>query len=249
MHAMEVVNLSKQFGALEVTRNVSLSFGKGERTALIGPNGAGKTTLVNLITGAIPASSGEILLGGNVITGLPEFERARRGLVRTFQITKLIRPLTAEDNIRIAVQHCLGLQTKATNSSRHHDDVDGRVARILSEVQLEDRAKVVVSRLAYGEQRLVELALALALEPKVLLLDEPAAGVPQSEAHIIMKAIEALPNDLAVIFIEHDMDLVFRFAKRIVVLVNGAVLADGDPAAIAANEEVKQIYFGEEVSS
>lgn len=243
--ALETRNLSKNFGALQVARNVTLSFEQGARTALIGPNGAGKTTLVNLMTGALAPTAGEVVLNGTDVSRHGEADRARLGLVRTFQITRLFRPLSVEDNIRIAVLHRMGLQSRAFLPAARQADVDREVHHTLTTVKLGDRARSTVSNLAYGEQRLVELALALALKPKVLLLDEPAAGVPQSESHIIMSAIESLPAQLAVIFIEHDMSLVFRFASRIVVLVAGAVLVDGTPAEIAANEEVKRIYFGE----
>ncbi|MBL0933230.1 MAG: ABC transporter ATP-binding protein [Rhizobiaceae bacterium] len=243
--ALQTIGLAKNFGALNVTRNVSLDFERGARTALIGPNGAGKTTLVNLITGALDASAGQVFLDGHEISGLSQAARARRGLVRTFQISRLFRPLTVEDNIRLACIQRLGLQSSIILSGSEKADLGDAVASVMDLTGLSDSARMTVSSLAYGEQRLVELALALALRPNVLLLDEPAAGVPQSESHIIMDAIASLPSELAVVFIEHDMDLVFRFAKKIVVLVDGAVLVEGTPDAIASHEEVKRIYFGE----
>lgn len=244
--ALQTVGLSKNFGALQVTRDVNLSFEKGARTALIGPNGAGKTTIVNLITGALKPDAGQILLDGQDISASGQAERVRKGLVRTFQITRIFRPLTVEENIRLACIQHLGWQHRLRLSRSETGTLDEAVAAVVATVKLGERSRTVVSELAYGEQRLVELALALALKPRVLLLDEPAAGVPQSESHVIMEAIEGLPDDLAVVFIEHDMDLVFRFARRIVVLVNGAVLVEGSAAEIAAHEEVKRIYFGEE---
>jgi len=245
MSALEVRNLTRSFGALRVTRDVTLAVEKGARTALIGPNGAGKTTLVNLITGALRPDSGQVLLDGRDISRLDQPARARLGLVRTFQITRLFKPLSVEENIRIAVLNRLGHQGRLALGREEERRVDEAVAETLATVRMQDRARSTIAGLAYGEQRLVELALALALKPKVLLLDEPAAGVPQSESHVIMSAIAQLPGDLAVVFIEHDMDLVFRFARRIVVLVGGAVFTEGAPAEVAADEEIKRIYFGE----
>lgn len=242
---LEIRSLCKTFGGLVVTDNVSLSLQPGARTALIGPNGAGKTTLVNLITGALAPSKGDILLAGQSIARLPAQERARRGLIRTFQITRLFPSMSVAENLRIAALHRQGLDFALRPSRAAQVRVEAAVAGMLDTLNLRDRTATPVTRLAYGEQRLVELGLSLLMEPRVLLLDEPAAGVPQSESHVIMEAIDRLPPDLAVLFIEHDMDLVFRFATEIVVLVQGAMVARGTPPEIAANPLVKQIYFGE----
>lgn len=242
---LEVSGLEKTFGGLRVTNNVDLVLRPGARTALIGPNGAGKTTLVNLITGALVPSGGTVRLAGEDITDMPAPDRARRGLIRTFQITRLFPSMTVAENLRIPLLHRMGAENRLRRSRALDAAIDAEVAALLENLHLQDRADTRIGLLAYGEQRLVELGMALAMQPRVLLLDEPAAGVPQSESHIIMTAIDRLPKDLAVVFIEHDMDLVFRFATEIVVLVQGTVTARGTPAEIAANPEVRAIYFGE----
>jgi branched-chain amino acid transport system ATP-binding protein len=236
--------LAMAFGGLKVTQDVSLSLPAGSRTALIGPNGAGKTTLVNLLSGALRPSSGEVLLDGESVTRLPQAARVRAGIVRTFQISRLFKELSVTDNVRAAALHRHGLSMRFALRATQAEAVAADVQSALAALGLERLAAKVVGTLAHGEQRLVEIALALALGPRVLLLDEPAAGVPQSESGRILDAISELPPELAVLLIEHDMDLVFRFARRIVVLAAGAVLADGRPDEIAANDQVKQIYFG-----
>ncbi|WP_288929145.1 ABC transporter ATP-binding protein [uncultured Maritimibacter sp.] len=242
---LENRSLSKSFGGLNVTNNVDLAISSGDRVALIGPNGAGKTTLVNLMSGALPVSSGEVLIGGETVTHMSQQDRAHRGLIRTFQITRLFESMTVADILRVAAvqKHKAGLKLRWGRART--DLVDRDVERVLADIKMQDRRDSPVTLLAYGEQRLVELGVALVMQPRVLLLDEPAAGVPQSESHIIMDAIERLPSDLGVVFIEHDMDLVFRFAARIVVLVNGGVFATGTPDEIAANDDVRAIYLGE----
>ncbi|TKW65123.1 MAG: ABC transporter ATP-binding protein [Paracoccus denitrificans] len=242
---LEVRGLQKSFGGLRVTDNVDLVLNPGARTALIGPNGAGKTTLINLITGMLSPDSGTIRLAGEDISRLPAMGRAKHGLIRTFQVTRLFMPMTVADNLRIPVLHRMGKEYGARWTAHVRDEVEAEIIRVLHELGLADRAGTRADRLAYGEQRLVELGIALLMKPRVLLLDEPAAGVPQSESHIIMSAIDRLPADLAVVFIEHDMDLVFRFAREIVVLIQGAVSATGTPAEIAADEKVRAVYFGE----
>ncbi|GHF72281.1 ABC transporter ATP-binding protein [Seohaeicola zhoushanensis] len=242
---LEVRNLTKSFGGLKVTNHVDLTLEPGARMALIGPNGAGKTTLVNLITGALAASGGSVRLMGEDVSALPEPVRAARGLIRTFQVTRLFGSMTVAENLRIGAIHRQRRSYAILRRTAVEQALDEAVARVLAQLRLTDRADTPVARLAYGEQRLVELGIALVMEPRVLLLDEPAAGVPQSESHIIMDAIDDLPEDLGVVFIEHDMDLVFRFATEIVVLVSGAVICTGTPSEIAANEEVRRVYFGE----
>lgn len=244
---LEVAGLQKAFGGLVVAQNIDLVLKAGARTALIGPNGAGKSTFVNLVTGVLQPSSGSIKLDGEEISHLPQSKRVRKGLVRSFQVTRLFKDMTVADNIRLAILQLRRQSFTFLRRIEHVDGLDAEVERILGILGLGDRAGNEVRGLAYGEQRLVEIALVLALKPRVLLLDEPAAGVPQSESGIILKAVEDLPSDLAVLLIEHDMNLVFRFASQIAVLVNGALLVEGTPEEIANNKEVRDIYLGAEV--
>jgi len=242
--ALATRGLHKSFGGLAVTTNVELELAHGSRQALIGPNGAGKTTLINLISGALAPSAGQVFLGGQDITRLPQHARARLGLARTFQINQLFRTLSVVDNVALALGERLG-------SSRHFWRPLGRdralydeAFALLAELGLEDQALQPIAILPYGRQRLVEIALALAARPKVLLLDEPAAGVPSAESHLILDAIAALPEQIAVLIVEHDMDVVFRFAQRITVMAGGAILTEGTPAQIAADEQVRAVYLG-----
>lgn len=239
-----VSGLGKQFGKLVVADDINLTLKAGSRTALIGPNGAGKSTFVNLVTGQLKASAGSIRLDGEDITQESPARRVRRGLVRSFQVTRLFRELTVADNVRLAVLQKRRQYLRWFTPVDNVADLDQEVDRILGDLKIRDRAAIRVHNLAYGEQRLIEIALVLALKPRVLMLDEPAAGVPRSESGIILDAIDSLPVELAVMIIEHDMDLVFRFAHHIAVLVNGAILATGTPQEIAANETVKNIYLG-----
>jgi len=241
---LEVCGISKNFGALSVASNVTFGLAAGDRTALIGPNGAGKTTIVNMITGVTAPSAGDIRLDGRSIVRMPQHERVRAGIARTFQINRLFRDLSVEDNIRMAVLQQQRCSWQVWTASGSEAAIVGAVDRVLAMLELQSARNKLVRTLAYGEQRLVEIALALALEPRVLLLDEPAAGVPKSESSIVMDAIAALPPGLAVLLIEHDMDLVFRFARRVIVLASGQLLASGSNREIAADERVKQLYFG-----
>jgi branched-chain amino acid transport system ATP-binding protein len=244
-NALEVRGLNRAFGALRVTSNVDLTLRRGARAALIGPNGAGKTTLINLVSGALRPSSGSITLLGKDVTGLGQADRARLGLLRSFQITRLFKPMTIGDNVRLAILQSSGRRLGMWRSTRSEPDLDEQVFTALKTVGLQDRESVGVTTLAYGEQRLLELALALSTKPSVLLLDEPAAGVPQSESNVIVQAVERLPTDLAVLLIEHDMDLVFRLANEITVLVAGAVLMKGMPKEVEADERVQRLYLGD----
>jgi branched-chain amino acid transport system ATP-binding protein len=241
---LTVKGLTKSFGGLSVASNINLNLEAGARTALIGPNGAGKTTFVNLITGVIKPSAGEIYLDGAPLNKLSQAARVRSGLVRTFQVNRLFKDLTVNDNLRLAILQQQGRGMALLSRVDQLDDIDVEVERLLSMLQMKGRGNRILGKLAYGEQRLVEIAVALALRPLVLLLDEPAAGVPQSESGVILDAVESLPPDLAVLLIEHDMDLVFRFARRIAVLVSGALMMEGTPAEVASDERLKQIYFG-----
>jgi ABC-type branched-subunit amino acid transport system ATPase component len=244
--ALQVEKLKRSFGALPVTRDVDLTLERGARCALIGPNGAGKTTLVNLITGALKPQSGRVLLNGEDITASSQAERARRGLARTFQINQLFRGLTVLENLCMTVGerdgHCNNLWRSAGSKREVIDEAIG----YLDSLRLTDDALKLVRELPYGRQRLVEIAIALAQKPRVLLLDEPAAGVPSSESHLILDVVAALDPDIAVLIIEHDMDVVFRFAKEITVLVQGAVFTQGAPAEIMNNEQVRAVYLGQE---
>jgi branched-chain amino acid transport system ATP-binding protein len=243
--ALSVRGLNRSFGALNVTSNVDLTLRRGARAALIGPNGAGKTTLINLVSGALRPSSGRIQLLGKDVTGLGQAERARLGLLRSFQITRLFRPMTIGDNVRLAILQSSGRRLGIWRDTRSEPNLDEQVFVALKTVGLHDRESAGVTKLAYGEQRLLELALALSTRPSVLLLDEPAAGVPQGESNVIVQAVERLPADLAVLLIEHDMDLVFRLANEITVLVAGSVLMTGTPQQVEADERVQRLYLGD----
>ncbi|MCF3641150.1 ABC transporter ATP-binding protein [Rhizobium sp. TRM95111] len=240
----DVRNLRKMFGGLAVTNDVSLSMAPGDRVALIGPNGAGKTTFVNLVTGNLKPSSGSVVLGGADVTRLGPTERVRRGLVRSFQVTRLFSEMTPEEHVALAILQREGRSGRMFSSHRAMPDVMEEVHALLSKLGIAHLAGHRVSEIAYGQQRLLELALALALKPRVLLLDEPAAGVPQSDTARIEQAIADLPADLAVLMIEHDMDLVFRFARRVVVLAAGEIIFDGSPDAVTKDARVRQAYLG-----
>ena len=233
------------FGALRVAVDINFALEAGARHALIGPNGAGKTTFVNLITGALAPSAGRVLLGGEDVTGLSQAQRVKRGIARTFQITTLFRGLTVFENLYIPVAERVGAAPALWRPAGERRDVIDEALGLLEMLELQDDASKPVRELAYGRQRLVEIAVALGLSPKVLLLDEPAAGVPSAESHIILDVIEGLPKDIAVLIIEHDMDVVFRFAERITVMVQGGVLMQGTPAEVAADERVREVYLGE----
>ncbi|RPH59182.1 MAG: ABC transporter ATP-binding protein [Burkholderiales bacterium] len=236
--------LTRRFGALLATDRVSLNVERGARHALIGPNGAGKTTLVNLLTGVLAPSDGRIELLGEDVTALAAHRRVRRGLVRTFQINQLWTSFTPLQSLALAVSARLGIAQRWWRPL----GADARVARrceaLLAQLRLEDVADRRVAELPYGKQRLLEIALALACEPRVLLLDEPVAGVPGGERSEILGAVAALPGDVSVLLIEHDMDVVFGFAKRMTVLVSGGVFAEGTPEQIARDPRVKAVYLG-----
>ncbi len=244
--ALEVRQLNRSFGALHVTRDVNLVLERGARRALIGPNGAGKTTLVNLITGALKPSAGRVLLDGDDITATSQAERARRGLARTFQINQLFRGLTVLENLAMTIGERDGNCNNLWRPAGAKRAVIDEALDYLESLRMVDDALKLVRELPYGRQRLVEIAIALAQKPRVLLLDEPAAGVPSSESHLILDVVAALDPDIAILIIEHDMDVVFRFAKQITVLVQGGVFTEGTPAEIMINEEVRAVYLGQE---
>ena len=241
---LETIGLCKSFGALEVAREISFRLDAGARHALIGPNGAGKTTLLNLLTGLLRPSRGKVLLQGEDVTLLPQAKRVKRGIARTFQINQLFRGLSVLENVCIAVAERLGIGGAMLRPAGTRTEVITEASRLIEMLKLGDDAGRRIGELPYGRQRLVEIAIALGLNPRVLLLDEPAAGIPSAENHILLDAIATLPSEIAVLIIEHDMDLVFRFADCITVMVNGAIFAQGLPAEIAANREVRAVYLG-----
>ena len=237
--------LHKHFGGIPATQNVSLALARGARHALIGPNGAGKTTLVNLLTGMLSPSNGRIELQGEDITQLPSHQRARRGLVRTFQITQLFDTLTPLETIMLVIAERERAGTRLWQPLLAEGTHADEAAALLSLLHLGDVLRERAAVLPYGRRRLLEIAIALAARPRVLLLDEPLAGVPASESREILDTLSALPAEVTVLLIEHDMDVVFRFATRISVLVNGALLVEGSAAEIARNPEVRAVYLGE----
>ena len=243
--ALQTTGLAKQFGGLKVTRDLSLKIEQGARHALIGPNGAGKTTVINLLTGVLKPNAGRILLEGNDITDLPVHARVLRGLSRTFQINQLYADLTPLETIGLAVSERMGHGGDWWRRMGTRDDVNAEIAENLARFRLLEVMNEPTAMLPYGKQRLLEIAVAIAAKPRVLLLDEPAAGVPESERHDILAAVAALPRDVTVLLIEHDMDLVFSFADRISVLVNGALLVEGPPDEMARDARVKAVYLGE----
>jgi branched-chain amino acid transport system ATP-binding protein len=243
--ALETQGLCKSFGALAVANDIAFRLEPGARHALIGPNGAGKTTFVNLVTGALQPSAGRILLDGSDVTALSQAQRVKRGLARTFQINTLFRGLSVLENVCLAVSERLGMAGDMHRPTGSRRIVIEQAYAALERLGLADDAARKVRELPYGRQRLVELAVALGLEPRVLLLDEPAAGVPSAESGIIIDVIESLPAEIALLIIEHDMDLVFRLARRITVLVQGAILVEGTPQEIAADPRVREVYLGE----
>ena len=243
---LETRGLCKSFGALTVADQINFRLEAGSRHALIGPNGAGKTTFVNLLTGRLTPTSGQVWIGGQDVTALPQAERVRLGLGRTFQINSLFKKMSVLDNVALGVAERLKVADKLWQPARAFKAVRDESMALLELLGIAADAGLRITDLPYGKQRLVEIAIALGLQPKVLLLDEPAAGVPSMESDRILQALDALPADIAILIIEHDMDLVFRFAKRITVLVQGEVLCEGTPQEIAADKRVHQVYLGEQ---
>jgi len=241
---LRVEGLSLAFGGLKVAQDISLALGPGDRVALIGPNGAGKTTLVNLMTGALTPSAGRVHLAGADVTRLSMAERVRRGLVRTFQVSRLFRDMTAAENVALAILQRRRRTGDLLSPVRRMREVAAESAELLAVLGIAGIAERRVGEIAYGQQRLLEIAMALALEPRVLLLDEPGAGVPHDETPRILEAIGRLPRDIAVLMIEHDMDLVFRFARRVVVLAAGRIVFEGAPDEVAADPRVREAYLG-----
>ncbi|AGU47298.1 putative high-affinity branched-chain amino acid ABC transporter, ATP-binding protein [Variovorax paradoxus B4] len=243
-HTLRTQGLGIRFGAFQAVGEVNLSLEPGARQALIGPNGAGKTTLINLLTGVFRPTSGSIHMGDRDITRLSGDKRARMGLARTFQINTLFPSLTPLLSVVLAICEREGLGATWWRPLKGCTAVFDEAHALLGALKLDSLADVPVSELAYGKQRLLEIALALAAKPRILLLDEPAAGVPEDESGELFEAIAALPDDISVLFIEHDMKLVFRFSRRISVLVGGRILTEGTPAEIGADPRVREVYLG-----
>ncbi len=244
--ALEARGLHKQFGAMLATDDVSFTLEPGARQALIGPNGAGKTTLINLLTGALKPTEGQVFLEGREVTALTASERVRLGLSRTFQINQLFPHLTPIESLGLAISERNRSGADFWRIAGTRPAIVAEIAELVARFGLEAVMDRPTRELPYGKQRLLEIALALATKPRVLLLDEPAAGVPEEERQDILAALAALPSDVAILLIEHDMDLVFTFATRISVLVAGRLLTEGRPEAIARDERVRAVYLGED---
>jgi branched-chain amino acid transport system ATP-binding protein len=244
-HALKLKHLSMNFGGLKVTNDVSLALPVGARTALIGPNGAGKTTLINLISGLMKPISGQIFLMGDDVTTLPPETRVHLGLIRSFQVTRLFSEMTVADHLSFAIraqnQRMNGVWRAMTSDRK----IQEQGSELIESLGLSGLRNNRVDEIAYGQQRLVEIAIAIAMKPKVLLLDEPAAGIPRDSMDLVLTALNLLPKDLAVIMIDHDMELVRRFAQQIVVLAAGQIIANGTPTEISQNAQVRSAYLGE----
>jgi branched-chain amino acid transport system ATP-binding protein len=246
--ALETIGLEKHFGGIAAVNQLSLAIEKGARHALIGPNGAGKTTVINLLTGVVRPSAGRIMLEGEDITALAAYKRVQRGLARTFQINQLFLDLTPVETVGLAISERIGTGAHWWRLAGSSSAVTEEIVDILAQFHLSDVMYERTGNLPYGKQRLLEIALAIACRPRVLLLDEPAAGVPDAERHEILATVGALPADVSVLLIEHDMDIVFSFADRISVLVNGALFIDGAPEEVARDPRVKAVYLGESLN-
>jgi len=242
--ALSVRGLGKSFGALVVAQAIDLDLAPGARVALIGPNGAGKTTFVNLLTGFLDPDAGTIALAGEDLAGVRPEARVKRGLVRTHQISTLLFDNTARDNVAIAIAEREGFAWRTLHFGKAWRSCRDEAQQKLEEMEIGGIADSPVAQLPYGAQRLIEIAIALSLRPRVLLLDEPAAGVPSHETELIHRALGRLPASIAILIIEHDMDVVFRFAHEIVVLVQGRILTRGAPSAISADPRVRAVYLG-----
>jgi len=242
---LAVEQVYRNFGGLMAVNGVSLSVAPGERRAIIGPNGAGKTTLFNLISGWLPPLQGRILLDGENVAGLPPFRLARKGVARTFQRNNLFLGLTVFENIRLAIQHCTGISRQPFKPVRSYVEVNREAETLLHRFHLTDRATHLARSLSYGEQRQLEVAIAMATQPRVLLLDEPTSGMSPAETAQMSALIAQLPRDLTLLIIEHDMDVVFSLADKITVLHYGEVIAEGRPEEIKADARVQEVYLGE----
>ncbi|MGA2548689.1 MAG: ABC transporter ATP-binding protein [Burkholderiaceae bacterium] len=243
--ALRTESLSKVWGGFVANSAIEFQLQRGARHALIGPNGAGKTTFINLLSGALKASSGEVYLAEERITALSQHVRVKRGLTRTFQINSLFGRLTVLESTLLAVFERSGSAQHWWRAVRGHGVEIAEARALLAQLRLEDVATEYTASLPYGKQRLLEIVLALATQPKILLLDEPAAGIPRAESRELFEVLAGLPKDVTILLIEHDMDLVFKFAQRITVLVGGRVLVEGTPEEIAGDARVREVYLGE----
>jgi len=243
---LRIENLIRRFGGIVATDNLSLDIARGELHAIIGPNGAGKTTLISQLIGQLRPTAGTIRFAGEDVTHLPAWKRSQLGLARSFQITSLLPNFTAADNVALAVQARDGHSFRFLGNARKEKGLRETAHAALARVGLADRADVVVSKLSHGEQRELELAVALATSPKLLLLDEPMAGLGSTESARMMKLLAELRSEVTIVLVEHDMNAVFALADRITVLVYGRVIASDVPAAIRVNEEVKRAYLGDQ---
>ena len=245
-HLLRVENLVRRFGGLVATDNLSMEVAPGELHAIIGPNGAGKTTLISQLTGQLMSNSGAIHFAGTDVTGLPSYKRSRLGLARSFQITSLFVDFTALDNVALAVQAHAGHSFHFWRNARAEPELRDPARAALDRVGLSGRADVLVSNLSHGEHRQLEIAMALATRPRMLLLDEPMAGMGPEESARVVRTLRELKQELTILLIEHDMEAVFALADRITVLVYGRVIASGAPDAIRQNAEVREAYLGEQ---
>jgi len=243
---LELQGIGKSFGGLRAVNDISLKVCGGDRLAIIGPNGAGKTTLFNMISGEFPPTDGKITLFGEDVTALPNFKRVKKGLARTFQITSLFFDLTVTENVVLALLGTSKLKFKMFRSVKKYDELYDEAERLLESLNLLEKKDQIVKNLSYGDQRLIELLLALASKPRILCLDEPCAGLSVAESKLMVDTLKALPKELTLILIEHDMDMVFEVVERIMVIHNGNHVATGLTAEIRANEQVQRVYLGEE---
>jgi branched-chain amino acid transport system ATP-binding protein len=243
---LQLQNLRKSYGALRVTDDVSLTITPGELHAIIGPNGAGKTTLIHQISGLARPDSGSIIFDGQDVTGLPMSERARLGLVRSFQITSILPRFSALENVALAVQARSGSSFRLLGNAAAEPELNDIAMALLARFGLADRAGVAAGQMSHGEKRQLEIAIALAAKPKLLLLDEPLAGTSHDESQRLIGTLQQLRRELPIVLIEHDMDAVFALADRVSVLVYGRIIASGTPQSIRDNAEVRAAYLGEE---
>ena len=243
---LQIEGLTKRFGGVVACEAIALEVPRGELHAIIGPNGAGKTTLIGQLTGEVVPDAGRIRFEGRDITGLPGWRRSQLGLARSFQITSLFLDFTALDNVALAVQAHAGHSFRFWRNARSEPELREPARAALARVGLEARADALVANLSHGEHRQLEIAMALATRPRMLLLDEPMAGMGPDESARMVRTLRELKQELTILLIEHDMEAVFALADRITVLVYGRVIASGAPAAIRANEEVRQAYLGEQ---
>ncbi len=245
---LRIVDLHKRFGGIVATDSVTIDIDRGELHAIIGPNGAGKTTLIGQLSGELRADSGEILFDGQAINNTSMARRSLLGLARSFQITSIFLDFTALDNVALAVQAHDGHSFRFWRPARHESRLRDPARKMLEKVGLGGRADTLAANLSHGEQRQLEIAMALATRPKLLLLDEPMAGMGSAESANMVKILRTLKGDLTILLIEHDMDAVFALADRITVLVYGRAIATGTPDMIRENREVQQAYLGDEAA-